>query len=189
MTGDIGSYTIKPDQMQVINPFLILLFIPLFDYFVYPALAKVGIKRPLQKLTLGGILAGVAFLISGFIELKLEKTYAVTPGPYESQLRIFNSMNCNYQFNTSLSAGAANFDVSMLGEFEERHVKVDRNESFNFAVTSNTTGCKSNINDWKFNLQPKKSVSYFITGMKESPKLIEYVDKVDKSSNGDPIVR
>lgn len=49
MNGEVGGYfTIKPDQMQVINPLLIILFIPLWDLFVYPALAKIGIKRPLQ---------------------------------------------------------------------------------------------------------------------------------------------
>lgn len=49
MNGEVGGYfTIKPDQMQVINPLLIIIFIPLWDLFVYPALEKIGIKRPLQ---------------------------------------------------------------------------------------------------------------------------------------------
>lgn len=48
MNGEVGLFTIKPDQMQVINPLLIILFIPLWDLFVYPMLAKIGIKRPLQ---------------------------------------------------------------------------------------------------------------------------------------------
>jgi len=39
----------------------------------YPLLSKIGVRRPLQKLTLGGILAGVAFLCSGIVELQLEK--------------------------------------------------------------------------------------------------------------------
>lgn len=73
MSGDVfGLFQIKPDQMQVINPLLILAFIPLFDCFIYPLLAKCGIKRPLQKLTFGGILAALAFLISGIVEIELE---------------------------------------------------------------------------------------------------------------------
>ena len=35
-----GLFTILPDQMQVANPVLILLFIPLFDYVIYPMLSK-----------------------------------------------------------------------------------------------------------------------------------------------------
>lgn len=59
MDGDIGFMTIKPDQMQVVNPFLILVFIPLYEMVFYPLLKYVGIRRPLQKLTIGGILAGL----------------------------------------------------------------------------------------------------------------------------------
>lgn len=35
MDGDIGFFTILPDQMQVVNPLLILAFIPLFTYGMY----------------------------------------------------------------------------------------------------------------------------------------------------------
>lgn len=52
MDGEVGFFTIKPDQMQVINPLFIILFIPLWDLFVYPMLEKVGIKRPLQVFTM-----------------------------------------------------------------------------------------------------------------------------------------
>lgn len=73
MDGELFGWTIKPDQMQVLNPFLILAFIPIFDQGIYPALDKIGLlKKPLQRLTMGGILAGAAFVISGFLEIKLE---------------------------------------------------------------------------------------------------------------------
>lgn len=72
MDGDMGSWDIKPDQMQMINPFLILAFIPLYELAFYPLLSLIGIRRPLQKLTLGGIFAGIAFVVSGLVELELE---------------------------------------------------------------------------------------------------------------------
>lgn len=74
MNGDLGFYIIKPDQMQMINPLLILVFIPLFEAFVYPVLNKIGLGRPLTRLTLGGILAGVAFLLSSFVEFAIESS-------------------------------------------------------------------------------------------------------------------
>ena len=40
MNGDVFGFTILPDQMQVMSPILILLFIPLFEYVVYPVLGK-----------------------------------------------------------------------------------------------------------------------------------------------------
>ena len=72
MDGRIFGYTIKPDQMQVLNPVLILLFIPIFEVFIYPILRKIGIRRPLQKLVIGGFFAAVAFGCSAIVEFKVE---------------------------------------------------------------------------------------------------------------------
>ncbi len=40
MNGMMGSYTIKPDQMSLVNPACILILIPLFQSFIYPFLTK-----------------------------------------------------------------------------------------------------------------------------------------------------
>ena len=73
MNGDITITTFLPDQMQVIAPVLILVFIPLFDYVMYPALNKYGIlTTSLQKIITGGFLAAAAFFISGGLDLVLE---------------------------------------------------------------------------------------------------------------------
>lgn len=72
MNGDIGFYTIHPDQMQMLSSFLILILIPLFETVFYPLLSKIGIRRPLQKMSLGGILTAVAFFISSLVQFKIE---------------------------------------------------------------------------------------------------------------------
>ena len=73
MNGDIKITTFLPDQMQVIAPILILIFIPLFDFVMYPALNKYGLlKTSLQKIITGGFLAAAAFFISGGLDLVLE---------------------------------------------------------------------------------------------------------------------
>lgn len=77
MTGDLGSWSLKPDQMQVVNPLLILIFIPIFETVLYPLLAKCNIKRPLQKLGIGGVLAAAAFVISAIVELQLQVRMSV----------------------------------------------------------------------------------------------------------------
>jgi len=68
---DLLNWTMKPDQMQVMNPLLVLLFIPFFETVVYPILAKIGIKKPLQKITLGGFLAALAFVLSAVVQTKI----------------------------------------------------------------------------------------------------------------------
>lgn len=77
MDGRIFGYTIKPDQMQAVNPLLILAFIPIFEVVIYPMLKFVGIKRPLQKLVIGGFLAAIAFICSAIVESHVEVCYFV----------------------------------------------------------------------------------------------------------------
>lgn len=73
MNGETFGFIILPDQMQVANPLLILAFIPVFEYGVYPLFAKFGLlTRPLQRIVTGGMLAAVAFFMSGSLELILE---------------------------------------------------------------------------------------------------------------------
>ena len=44
MNGQVGNYIIKPDQMQLINPAIILILIPLFDQIIYPFFAEYVIE-------------------------------------------------------------------------------------------------------------------------------------------------
>lgn len=68
---DFINWTMKPDQMQVINPLMVLLFIPLFETVVYPLLVKIGIRKSLQKIILGGFLAALAFVLSAVLQNKI----------------------------------------------------------------------------------------------------------------------
>ncbi|KAL1130535.1 hypothetical protein AAG570_011781, partial [Ranatra chinensis] len=82
MNGQLGSYYLLPEQMQALNPFLVLMFIPVFDYVIYPVLTKLGLlTKPLQRLGAGGILAAIAFIVSAMVELKVEngKVLELTP--------------------------------------------------------------------------------------------------------------
>lgn len=68
---DFLNWTMKPDQMQVMNPLFVLLFIPFFEGIVYPIIGKIGIRKPLQKIALGGCLAALAFIISAVVQNKI----------------------------------------------------------------------------------------------------------------------
>lgn len=72
MNGDLGFYTILPDQINVLNPLLILLLLPICEKVLNPLLVKLKISSDLNKVALGGVLAGVAFLISAVVALQIE---------------------------------------------------------------------------------------------------------------------
>lgn len=67
--GESSSARMLPDQMQIFPPVLVMIFIPLFGYVVYPLCEKMGIGvTELRKMSGGMIIASVAFVISGFVQ-------------------------------------------------------------------------------------------------------------------------
>ncbi len=58
-------------QIQAVNAIMILAFIPLFQYVIYPAINRVFPLTPLRKIGLGLIVTGLSFLISAWIEKQI----------------------------------------------------------------------------------------------------------------------
>jgi len=106
MNGVTVAGTIKPDQMQVINPLLILFLLPLFDKILYPAFAKCNmLVKPLQRMSVGGILTAFSFFISGFLELEMMKTYAKIPAAGFSDIHFMNNIPCHVSIQLSNDTG------------------------------------------------------------------------------------
>ncbi|MCA9471996.1 MAG: POT family MFS transporter [Nitrospirales bacterium] len=61
-----------PSQIQAVNPILIMLFIPVFTYGIYPLLDRVFPLNPLRKISIGFFVTMLAFLISASIEARIE---------------------------------------------------------------------------------------------------------------------
>ncbi|KAJ3584589.1 hypothetical protein NHX12_015084 [Muraenolepis orangiensis] len=52
MDGNFGALVIQPDQMQTVNPILILAMVPVVDSVIYPLIAKCGLNfTPLKRMT------------------------------------------------------------------------------------------------------------------------------------------
>ena len=61
-----------PAQVQTANPILILLFIPLMTYVVYPAIDKVFPLTPLRKIGIGLFLTGFSFVVIAYIQSMID---------------------------------------------------------------------------------------------------------------------
>ncbi len=57
-----------PSQIQAANPILILIFIPLFVYVIYPLLGRFMKITALRKMSIGFFVTVIAFMISAYIE-------------------------------------------------------------------------------------------------------------------------
>lgn len=58
-------------QIQAVNAVMILAFIPLFQYVIYPLINRVWKLTPLRKIGLGLATIGLSFVVSAWIETQL----------------------------------------------------------------------------------------------------------------------
>jgi POT family proton-dependent oligopeptide transporter len=63
----LGIQWLAP-QIQAINPVLILVFIPLFTYLIYPALGRLVTLTPLRKIGMGFVLISASFGICAYAQ-------------------------------------------------------------------------------------------------------------------------
>lgn len=91
MDGDLGFFVLQPDQMQVLNPFLVLVFIPLFDLVIYRLISKCGVNfSSLRKMAVGMILACLAFAVAALVEIKINGMIHPQPASQEIFLQVLN---------------------------------------------------------------------------------------------------
>jgi len=57
-----------PDQLQAVNPILVMLFIPLFGFVIYPAINSVFRLTPLRKMAIGMFVMVPGFALSAVIQ-------------------------------------------------------------------------------------------------------------------------
>lgn len=75
MDRDLGFYTVKPDQMIVLNPIFGIMALWISDLIVFPLLAKIGITTLLQKMTIGGMLTVLASVMAGALDIYIRHHY------------------------------------------------------------------------------------------------------------------
>uniref|UniRef100_A0A3Q3LX88 Solute carrier family 15 member 1a n=1 Tax=Mastacembelus armatus TaxID=205130 RepID=A0A3Q3LX88_9TELE len=91
MNGNFGLIVIQPDQMQTVNPILILTLVPIMDSVIYPLIKKCGLNfTPLKRMTVGMFLAALAFVCAGLVQVQIDQTLPTFPSASQSQLKLLN---------------------------------------------------------------------------------------------------
>lgn len=190
MNGYISQqYSIKPDQMQVLNPVIVVFCIPLFNFVIYPMLEKVKIHTPLRKMALGMTLCGAAFAVSGLLELRLEETYPVLPKAGEGQLRIFNSQSCGFQLQTNLPLYES-FHLAPNAMWTHKHINFKENEEMKiirYNITSDEgSTCEPISLNGELEIYPEKATSYLLS---ITNRFVQYEDSPKRSQSTLPLTR
>ncbi|KAM4609457.1 solute carrier family 15 member 1 [Polymixia lowei] len=91
MDGNFGLLILQPDQMQTVNPILILTLVPIMDSVIYPLIKKCGLNfTPLRRMTVGMFLAAMAFVAAALVQIQIDKTLPTFPSASQSQLKLLN---------------------------------------------------------------------------------------------------
>ncbi|GAB0179231.1 solute carrier family 15 member 1 [Grus japonensis] len=107
MDGNFGAIQIQPDQMQTVNPILIIIMVPVVDGVIYPLIKKCKINfTPLRKITVGMFLASLAFVAAALVQVQIDKTLPVFPAAGQSQIKIINldTNNATVGFGSQLNS-------------------------------------------------------------------------------------
>ncbi|NXJ69826.1 S15A1 protein, partial [Rostratula benghalensis] len=109
MDGNFGAIQIQPDQMQTVNPILIIIMVPVVDAVIYPLIKKCKINfTPLRKITVGMFLASLAFVAAALLQVQIDKTLPVFPAAGQSQVKIINLGTDNATIKFEPQSGQVN---------------------------------------------------------------------------------
>lgn len=182
MDCKIGNFRLGADQMQIMDPILLVLFIPIFQSIIYPMFAKIHLlDTPLKKMTTGGFLAAIAFLVSAIVQFQLDKTYPSIPTTGYGQLRIINTQNCQIP----MTINEQSFILEPYGMWNNIDIKINNKETFNYTANFNSCG-NPRISSGKIDAIEEQAVSYII---EPNNYLYKYNDNVKKTKTGNPAMR
>ncbi|MEB2329839.1 MAG: POT family MFS transporter [Ignavibacteriaceae bacterium] len=74
------KFELLASQIQAINPFLIIIYIPLFTYVIYPFFGKFFRVSSLMKIIAGMLIAGISFAIIAVAESRIASGASVSIG-------------------------------------------------------------------------------------------------------------
>ncbi|KAM3720417.1 Peptide transporter [Dirofilaria immitis] len=148
MNGRIGPFMILPDQMNTLNPLIVLITVPIFEAWIYPIVQRICKITPLRKMATGGCFAAIAFVMAGILQLEVNKTMEACPAHGRVFLQSFGNSPNFYEINgTKLTSG-----------------KIDLPEGI-YTVTSNSSGSMQS-----FQLNLSSVASGYVLGLFESSR-------------------
>ncbi|XXF75876.1 POT family MFS transporter [Myxococcaceae bacterium GXIMD 01537] len=74
MAPEVGPFTFRASQIQLINPALVMILIPLLTVGIYPLTKRLGFElTPLRRMPLGMVLCGISYAIAGYFQIQMDQ--------------------------------------------------------------------------------------------------------------------
>ncbi|XP_030643431.1 solute carrier family 15 member 2 [Chanos chanos] len=179
-----GAFVLKPDQMQMLNALLILVFIPIFDLGVYPLVGLCRIKvTPLRKMTMGMLFAALAFCAATIVEVNVIKTVVEPPPAKQCLVQVLNLADRDLTVHIP---GVSEVTVKPYEDptgYTTLSLPGDK-ESLTVKITSGTNvyTCSENFGD-------EKAYSLILRNTQSGVTCELVKDQITKSESGDAYLR
>uniref|UniRef100_A0A8C2GM75 Solute carrier family 15 member 1 n=1 Tax=Cyprinus carpio TaxID=7962 RepID=A0A8C2GM75_CYPCA len=80
--------------VQIVNPILIVIMVPIMASAVYPLIKKCGLNfTPLRRMTVGMLLASLAFVAAALLQIQIDRTVPNFPSSSQTQVKFLNLEN------------------------------------------------------------------------------------------------
>ncbi|KAI1720975.1 POT family domain-containing protein [Ditylenchus destructor] len=95
MNGNIfgGRLLILPDQMQFVNPLLVLVFVVIFDAIIYPFVGCFIKLTQLRKMSAGGLLLPLALVMSALLQIRINAGLPELPNQNSAFVSVINTFD------------------------------------------------------------------------------------------------
>jgi POT family proton-dependent oligopeptide transporter len=69
----VFGFKVDGERMQAVGSILVMIWVPILTYVLYPLCEKLGLRpTPLRRMGLGMVLAGVTYVISGWMQARID---------------------------------------------------------------------------------------------------------------------
>ncbi|KAM6446847.1 solute carrier family 15 member 1 isoform 1-T1 [Liasis olivaceus] len=184
MDGNFGALSIQPDQMQTVNPILIVIMVPIVDAVVYPLIKKCHINfTPLRKMTVGMLLAALAFVVAALVQVQIDKTLPVFPSEGQFQVKIVNLGNDTAKIATAgQSITLSPFNATEYITYDVKELNVDVSY-VNGVHTEKIINSGQQRHTLAIQNTPNVTATQFVDGITEKPEqgnnMIRFISSLD----------
>ncbi|XP_013911052.1 PREDICTED: solute carrier family 15 member 1 [Thamnophis sirtalis] len=189
MDGNFGGIPIQPDQMQTVNPILIVIMVPIVDAVIYPLIKKCHINfTPLRKMTVGMLLAALAFVVAALVQVQIDQTLPVFPSENQFQVKVINLGDTN----ATIATAGQRIPLSQFNATEYMTYEMKKPNNIDISYLNNTlTKELKNLGKQRHTLviknKPQIETKLFIDGITEKPEqgnnMIRFINSLDSVIN------
>lgn len=179
----VGSYRIIPDHYQLLNPLMVIIFLPLVTNVIDPRTKRFKTERQIRRVVIGGVLVSIGFIMAGVLESRIRHTTPSLPDKDKSNLRILNSLNCTMVLRAS-DVITAPLIINPMSSLSLKNIQVETGRT----IALSGKGACGNFNNEAVALNAGKATGVRILRGQEKVTTMSYDEIIEKTESAHPTI-